>query len=356
MAERARWSRAGATIFAVMAGVAGCLDDNPWFVEPTETATSNASQVGSTGALMTEGEGDSSTSTSATTTTSDDNLTSPAPPPSCGDGVVDAGEECDLGDMNSDAGACTSSCKQAVCGDGLVHAGFEACDDANNDASDGCVNCLAPRTCKEIHAAVPMAPTGVYSVDPDGSGVLPPRPVFCDMELRGGGWTLVERNPLADPLGEALFKDAPHHETDPMNERFRLSRAAMAAIGAQSSELWLDCYGPDHLLAPASALFFGEGKPQGCLSVEAVMYKEAQLLGHMLKDVELCTRYESAPECAGVWGIDEGLQMYCGLNDFPWDPMPVALPGTAAFALDGPQLDPEHDCHALGAVRRIMVR
>ena len=51
--------------------------------------------------------------------------------PSCGDGIVDAGEQCDLGDANGGS-ACRSDCSMPSCGDGIVDAG-EDCDlgDAN---------------------------------------------------------------------------------------------------------------------------------------------------------------------------------------------------------------------------------
>lgn len=48
--------------------------------------------------------------------------------PVCGNGLVERGEACDLGDDNDDEGDCTSTCVTAVCGDGLVHAGVEECD------------------------------------------------------------------------------------------------------------------------------------------------------------------------------------------------------------------------------------
>jgi len=59
----------------------------------------------------------------------------------CGDGQVDEFEECDGGDDNSDAGACTSSCKTATCGDGLVGPG-ETCD-----GGDGCTATCVLSSC-----------------------------------------------------------------------------------------------------------------------------------------------------------------------------------------------------------------
>jgi cysteine-rich repeat protein len=71
----------------------------------------------------------------------------------CGDGVVQAGEECDGG------GACTSMCTvnppQLHCGDGTLDAG-ETCDDANTVGGDGCsAACVAetdlPWVCDAMH-------------------------------------------------------------------------------------------------------------------------------------------------------------------------------------------------------------
>jgi cysteine-rich repeat protein len=100
------------------------------------------------------------------------------PNDNCGDGVVQPGEQCDLGPENSAAGNCTpdcqiakcgdgyqaaheecddgntsnnddcvANCKLATCGDGYVHQGVEECDDGNDDEADGCTSMCLPATC-----------------------------------------------------------------------------------------------------------------------------------------------------------------------------------------------------------------
>ena len=58
---------------------------------------------------------------------------------SCGDGTVDAGEECDNGPLNSrDADAdCRPDCALSRCGDGVLDSS-ELCDDGNRRRGDGC--------------------------------------------------------------------------------------------------------------------------------------------------------------------------------------------------------------------------
>lgn len=59
----------------------------------------------------------------------------------CGDGTTDPGnqETCDSGDQRNDTvkDACRSNCKKAHCGDGVVDTG-EECDDAGTSAGNGC--------------------------------------------------------------------------------------------------------------------------------------------------------------------------------------------------------------------------
>ena len=97
----------------------------------TDPGTTNPDLT--TTGVSTDGSGGGSTGPSPTTggDTTDATTGSSGPAPFCGDGNVDAGEECDAGPANADDGACTLGCKAATCGDGLVQTGVEACDDGN---------------------------------------------------------------------------------------------------------------------------------------------------------------------------------------------------------------------------------
>src|SRR5689334_8370730 len=63
-------------------------------------------------------------------------------PPStlCGNGVVDDGEECDDGNLDS-TDDCTVECRNPRCGDGFVNGSAEEWDDGNDEPMDGCEGC-----------------------------------------------------------------------------------------------------------------------------------------------------------------------------------------------------------------------
>ena len=69
------------------------------------------------------------TDTDTDTDTGDD-------PPQCGDGQLDAGEECDQGEANHDEAACLSNCTLAECGDGHLQEGIEEGDQGTDNADD----------------------------------------------------------------------------------------------------------------------------------------------------------------------------------------------------------------------------
>jgi cysteine-rich repeat protein len=98
----------------------------------------------------------------------------------CGDGQVTGDEPCDDGnDIETDA--CLPGCILATCGDGFVHATVEACDDANADETDNCVACELAR-CGDgsVHAGVESCDDGNPINDDDCSNACqPPRRVFA---------------------------------------------------------------------------------------------------------------------------------------------------------------------------------
>ena len=73
----------------------------------------------------------------------------------CGNGVEDAGEECDDGNL-SDGDACDSNCTLPACGNQIVD-GTEQCDDGGEDSGDGCSELCAlepaARRCQTAAAA-----------------------------------------------------------------------------------------------------------------------------------------------------------------------------------------------------------
>lgn len=68
------------------------------------------------------------------------------PPQTCGNSIVDADEECDLGEDNGNGDYCRDDCRHNVCGDGYL-AESELCDDGNTVDDDGCTNRCGPASC-----------------------------------------------------------------------------------------------------------------------------------------------------------------------------------------------------------------
>jgi len=88
--------------------------------------------------------------------------------PTCGNGEVELGEQCDDGSANSDSlpNACRTDCRVAWCGDGVTDAG-ELCDDGNTGNDDGCLtacndagDCCVVNVCGDGHVNAEPGPGG----------------------------------------------------------------------------------------------------------------------------------------------------------------------------------------------------
>ena len=87
---------------------------------------------------------------------------------SCGNGMVDIGEQCDDGDLDN-TDACLVGCVNAACGDGFVQAGVEQCDDGNVIGGDAAGDALY--FCQHFYSAACIAEPGYVA----GSSSTNPR-------------------------------------------------------------------------------------------------------------------------------------------------------------------------------------
>ncbi len=97
----------------------------------------------------------------------------------CGDGVLQADEACDLGPDNADTSTCTVSCQKNVCGDGL-RGPSEGCDDGNTDDDDGCGSDCTLETCGNGELEAPEACDDGNRDQDDGCTTLCAPPVCGD--------------------------------------------------------------------------------------------------------------------------------------------------------------------------------
>lgn len=130
---------------------------------PTSSGPVTDGGSGSTGSSSGGDSSSGSTGTSGEGSSSSGGTTGVGP--GCGNGVLDALEECDDGNK-VDGDACTNKCMDAVCGDGVVQALVEACDDGNQVDNDACRNTCVAAAC--------------------GDGVVQMGVEFCDEAMLNG--------------------------------------------------------------------------------------------------------------------------------------------------------------------------
>ena len=102
----------------------------------------------------------------------------------------DDADACTTDSCEADSG-CIHTPISPCCGDGLVEAP-EECDDSNVTAGDGCsATCTVElqTSCLTLHALMPALPSGTYDIDTNGDDQA--ETVYCDMTTDGGGYTMV---------------------------------------------------------------------------------------------------------------------------------------------------------------------
>ncbi len=88
-------------------------------------------------------------------------------PPSCGNNIIEAGEQCDDGIANSNSAACLTTCQNATCGDTFIQTAVEQCEPPNTLTCDAnCQNITTPSCGNNIIEA--------------GEQCDPPNGIICD--------------------------------------------------------------------------------------------------------------------------------------------------------------------------------
>lgn len=119
----------------------------------------------------------------------------------CGDGTVQAPEECD--DGNTDNGdACEGNCQEPDCGDGVLNTtNSEACDDANQNDDDACGN-----DC-QINIP-PGCGNGVVDAGEEcDTALAAPCDADCSSPRCGNGITSVDQNNQAEACDDGNTND-----------------------------------------------------------------------------------------------------------------------------------------------------
>jgi hypothetical protein len=105
-----------------------------------------------------------------------------------------------IGNGGIDPAACGTANLKAVVGSA------QACAGAGSTGADGTTSAfawvfvrrtsftsLAAQATCAAHYALGRTISGTYTIDPDGAGGTDPYHVYCDMNLHGGGWTMVHK-------------------------------------------------------------------------------------------------------------------------------------------------------------------
>lgn len=138
---------------------------------------------------------------------------------------------------SANCGTCGNACAASEkCVNGVCDAGCATSADCSSAAAK-CAGgvCTVPADCAEIKLSNPLAPSGKYTIDPDGAGGVTPFSVWCDMTTDGGGWTIVASHSGAD--GEESLVSNTEVTGDALSfKHSNLSRAQKMALSALETE------------------------------------------------------------------------------------------------------------------------
>ena len=183
--------------------------------QPTTGSTATTSTGGPASSTGTDGLTTATASTSGTSGTS-------GGPIECGNGVVEADEECDDGNL-VDGDGCESSCQigAVLCGNDVIDPG-ETCDDGNNAPEDGCgASCTSECGFLCLEVGKPCIP-GFHAVQCASAGAPfgQPSPLanVCQLATLSVDGNQIALSPGTNIAGAPRHLDAMY--TDPSNGVF----------------------------------------------------------------------------------------------------------------------------------------
>ena len=148
---------------------------------PTNTGTADDGAISTSAATTSTSTSAGSTSDGPGTTGLEADTTGGIP--GCGDGVIDANEECDDGSAaNDDTRFCKEDCTLNVCGDGKLFVGWELCDQGAGNSNE--YGSLCGSQCE------PGPRCGDHKLQPEFE--------TCDLGLENGGVKGNEQGILCD--------------------------------------------------------------------------------------------------------------------------------------------------------------